>query len=665
MIDLIFPCLSAHRGRAIRCFLGAGVCLAGPVGAAVPDFFVVSEKQRMSVADAPPEFRLKSYRGDLMVSGDTAVFQASHVPGSDTYSSFHIHVHEEGAWTLQQRIDATDVSVNSEFGYAAAFDGETLVISAPAEPKGGIHEAGCLLVYKRTAGVWNLQAKLQADDAESGDYFGFRVALEGDTIVALAYGGVYVPGNNAAKAYFFHRKDGVWTLQGKLPTTPLARLTASYKHVAIQGDTVAVGVPNEGVGGMASAGRVYFFRRDEGIWSPDGTLVAEEAGTYDFFGTCVAMDESTLMIGAVESGASGGEGKVHVYRRGEAGAWEFEQLLVPANPEGIDPTLRFGATLCLEGDTVLVGGPGAGIHGRGSFGGSAYVFRRYDREWVRRKRLWPEADDNAGSAFGSAMDLFGEESMLIVGKEDIPGSASYDPNLDNRGVVLFLRLAESSGPEMRLIAAADQDESGTLKEDEWDSKLPVEKSTVGLFGLLDGDRSGELDFDELAAASRGSVLPSTYLRWLERLRIQGELDRNGDLGLSRDELALMWPPGQGKAVDAFLKRAKVPVPLETYFWLRLKAIPSLTKYEAAKQVRTMRAALAADLDQDGNGFITRLEFAALFKVGTPAAKVEQAWRAASGTPKQDSAPDQLAKAGFVEAAVLPKQAAKAAIRTSG
>jgi hypothetical protein len=365
---------------------------------------------------------------------------------------------------------------------------------------------------------------------------------------------------NAAKAYFFHRQDGVWTLQGKLPTNPLARSAVSYKHVVLHGDTAVVGVPNEGVGGMPSAGRVYFFRRDQAVWRPDGTLVAEEAGAYDFFGACVAMDGATLMIGAVESGASTGEGKVHVYRRDESGAWVFEQLLEPANPEGIDPTHLFGARLCLEGDTVLIGGPGAGIHGRGSFGGAAYVFRRYGGEWVRRKRLWPEANDNAGSAFGSAMDLFGENSMLIVGKEDIPGSTSYDPNLDNRGVVLFLRLAESSGPEMRLIAAADLDGSGTLKEDEWDSKLPIEKSIVGLFGLLDGDRSGELDFDELDAASRGSGLPSTYLRWLERLRIQGELDGDGDLMLSRDELAFMWPPGQGRAVDAFLKRAKVPVP---------------------------------------------------------------------------------------------------------
>jgi hypothetical protein len=68
----------------------------------------------------------------------------------------------------------------------------------------------------------------------------------------------------------------------------------------------------------------------------------------------------------------------------------------------------------------------------------------------------------------------------------------------------------------------------------------------------------------------------------------------------------------------------------------------------------MRASLAADLDQDGNGVITRLEFAALLKVGTPAAKVEEAWRAATGTPKQGSAPDQLSMAAFVEAPVLPK-----------
>lgn len=631
------------------CLLAAGVLSAAP-----PPALLLKELQRISVEDAPEIFGVTSYGGQLHISGDTAIFLGSGTPGTPTALAVYIFVNQNGTWTYQHRIGATEVAAFSEFGHAIAIDGDTLVISASAEAKGAIQNAGCLLVYQRTNGVWNFEAKIQADDAASGDFLGDGIAIDGDTILTMAHGDAADAGNNAGNAYFFHRQDGVWTQQGQLPTNRDARLMNPYEErplrVALHGDLAVVGAPFE----STSTGRAYLFRRNGGTWTADGTLVPQGGAAYDFFGACVAMDEETLMIGAVQSGVAGGDGEVHVYQRGN-NAWVFQEELDAGNPEGIDPTLSFGATLSLKGDTALIGGPGAGINGQGSTAGSAYIFRRKNGDWTKLRRLLPDGSDNGGTGFGTAMDLYDRDSMLIVNKEDIPGSGVFDPTLDNRGVVVFLGMTESSGPEIRLIAAADSNGDEALSEAEWNAMLPIAKPTLTLFKRLDTDNSGLLDYPELVAGTQSAGLPVTYRLWLERLRLAGELDTTEDLLLSRDEIAVMWLPSQGKSVDAFLKRLKAPLPISTYHWLRAKTIPSLPKYEAAKLLRSQRRTLAGELDTNADGFVSREEFVALFPANTAVAKIDVSWRSATATPKKGVPPAQITHAAFIEAPVLPKK----------
>src|SRR6266571_2654964 len=116
---------------------------------------------------------------------------------------------------------------------------------------------------------------------DTGDFFGVSVAVSGNTMVIGAYGedsnATGVNGNqndNSASgsgaAYVFVRSNGVWSQQSYLKASNTEGGDQFGFAVAISGDTVVIGAPNEasnatGVNGNQSdnsapgAGAVYVF----------------------------------------------------------------------------------------------------------------------------------------------------------------------------------------------------------------------------------------------------------------------------------------------------------------------------------------------------------------------------------------------------------------------
>ena len=77
---------------------------------------------------------------------------------------------------------ASDAQANDYFGGSVAVSGDTAVIGAYREDTGGSY-AGAAYVFTRSGGAWTQQAKLLASDAQANDYFGYSVAVSGDTAV--------------------------------------------------------------------------------------------------------------------------------------------------------------------------------------------------------------------------------------------------------------------------------------------------------------------------------------------------------------------------------------------------------------------------------------------------------------------------------------------------
>ena len=154
---------------------------------------------------------------------------------------------------------------------------------------------------------------------QSGDQFGFSVAVSGDTVVVGARNessstlGVNTTPNESAgfsgAAYVFIRTAGVWTQQAYLKPAAVGTTQGGDtfgQSVAVAGDTIVVGAPGEassttGVNSTANesafaSGAAYVFTRTAGVWTQQAYLKPAAVGTTqagDAFGVSVAVAGDT------------------------------------------------------------------------------------------------------------------------------------------------------------------------------------------------------------------------------------------------------------------------------------------------------------------------------------------------------------------------------------
>lgn len=239
---------------------------------------------------------------------------------------------------------------------------------------------------------------LEPGDLALGDNFGQAVAISGDTVVVGAH-----QANTAAGAvYVFVNQVGSWSLQQKLVADDGAPNDVFGTFVAIDGDTVIVGAPQH----ANHTGAAYVFVRSGSTWSQQQKLVAADGEAQDRFATGVAISGDTVVVGASgDDDIAVDAGAAYAFTRA-GGVWSQQQkLLVPA-AAGAD---RIGADVALDGETAIVSAQGDDQAGPDS--GAAYVFTRAGGAWTIEAKL-TAADSLAGELVGSAVALSGDTAVL-------------------------------------------------------------------------------------------------------------------------------------------------------------------------------------------------------------------------------------------------------------
>ncbi|WP_132000263.1 FG-GAP repeat protein, partial [Dokdonella fugitiva] len=347
----------------------------------------------------------------VAVSGDTAVVGAPYEDGEgNTAGAAYVFVRSGGSWSQQAKLVAGDPQANDYFGVSVALDGDTAVVGAHYEDTGGAN-AGAAYVFVRSGGSWSQQAKLVAGDAQADDWFGWSVALDGDTALVGA------PreddgGSNAGAAYVFVRGGGVWSQQAKLVAGDAQLGDQLGWSVAFDGDTALVGANGED-GAGTDAGAAYVFVRSGASWEQQAKLMAVDAETNDQFGLSVALDGDTALVGAY--GESAFAGAAYVFVR-SGGGWSEQAKLVAGDAQSGD---QFGWSVALDGDTALVGANGEDE--RGTDAGAAYVFVRNGGSWTQQTKL-VAGDAQVSDWFGWSVALDGDTVLAGANGEDDGGS---------------------------------------------------------------------------------------------------------------------------------------------------------------------------------------------------------------------------------------------------
>lgn len=296
-----------------------------------------------------------------------------------------------------------------EFGYDIAMSGDTLIVGVRSDDVGANTDQGSARVFRRTGSVWILEATLTAPDGDSGDWFGYSVDIEGDTVlIGTAFDDVGT-NSNQGSAYVFVRSDSTWTHQATL-TAPDGTADDSFGNsVAIAGDAVVIGTPLDDVGTTINQGTVHIFRRSGTIWNHEATLLAPDGAESDWFGEYVAIADNTVVAGSRldDIGANTDQGSAHVFVYAESTWTHQAQLTAP------DGTVNdgFGYSVAIGGETIVVGADFDDV-GMNSDQGSAGVFVRSDTSWSHQATL-TAPEGAAGDRFGYSLAI--EGATIVVG----------------------------------------------------------------------------------------------------------------------------------------------------------------------------------------------------------------------------------------------------------
>jgi hypothetical protein len=247
---------------------------------------------------------------------------------------------DTSGWVAGDSLLAADDTVAS-FGAAVAIDGSLAVVGAPFDQTA--------YVFGWSGNAWVELATLAPGAFLEPGYntsrFGAAVAIRGDTVVVGAPGRVGDGATRCGAAYLFER--AVEVASGATPTQLLpddAFCRVFGTSVALSEATVTVGAP-----GMASAqGLVHVYPAKGGSLLEQ--LTPSVIGPDDKFGLTLASSGDTLVVGAPRTGRTlEMPGAAYAYEW--SGATWVETQVLTAREERV----YFGSSVAVDGDTMLVG----------------------------------------------------------------------------------------------------------------------------------------------------------------------------------------------------------------------------------------------------------------------------------------------------------------------
>ena len=259
---------------------------------------------------------------------------------------------------------------------------------------------GLLPCPRAIANGFATAAFIQPSDLVAFQGFGGTVAADGNII---AVGTQRAP----FAVYVYVGDNGTWTQQARL-TSPTGSLTDRFgSSLAIQGNTLVIGA--------GSASVAYVYELVNGSWIEQAVLAPIGGSGASFGGSSLnstAISGNTIAVGAPsEPTVLGTTGAVYTFTNAN-GVWTQEARIVPSDPL----VAGFGLTVALQNDTLLIGAPftqSATI----SQPGTAFVFKRQSGAWSEQARL-DAADPTPFALYGQNVSLDGNTAVIGAQRPD-------------------------------------------------------------------------------------------------------------------------------------------------------------------------------------------------------------------------------------------------------
>ena len=292
------------------------------------------------------------------------------VVGAYAAGTAYVYYRSGTTWSLQATLTGTS---GTYFGWSVAIDGDTVVVGAPEEDTTASN-SGAIYVYTRSGTTWSLQGSMiKASDASGSSHLGYAVDIDGDNIIA----GAYKDNTNFGAAYVFTRSGTTWSQQQKLTSTnPSSGFNKSSEQfgvsVGISGNTCAVGAWFENTTHNDS-GAVWMFDRSGTTWGTPTKLKASDVAASDRFGCSVAIDGNGMVAGALyEDTTADGAGQAYLFSR-SGSTWSEDDKVQGSN---VMASAGFGNKVAISSGTAIIAANAqtSGSGGSQAGAGAAYIF---------------------------------------------------------------------------------------------------------------------------------------------------------------------------------------------------------------------------------------------------------------------------------------------------
>lgn len=387
----------------------------------------------------------------LALEGDVAVIgmSAETTPRGFQAGAAYVMVRNAGVWSRVALLSASEGKLLDRFGAAAAIDGDTILIGAsfaevPEPPKLDYLRPGRAYVFKKLAGVWTEQARIEHPEPKHHEFFGASLDLDGDTAVIGAWWNGDTMLSGAGCAYVFTRSGDTWTLETKLVSAVRQPNGQFGESIALDGDHLVIGA--------VGTEKAEVFRRGGGVWQRQPSFTAAQAPSFKSYGSEVALDGNTALVSGVYATADGAAAsKVVEVFAFAAGAWTRQAVLEPNDPN-LDA--NFGNALAIQGDTAVISANTA------DYKGAVYIFKRQGAIWIQHSKLI--TPDAVGlQHFGDRVAIDGD--TVIASASERTGSA-----------YVFL-----IGASQADLAVTDDDHASVGEGETYDFGVELTTSAVG------------------------------------------------------------------------------------------------------------------------------------------------------------------------------------------
>jgi len=344
---------------------------------------------------------------DLALEGDTLILSQTNARASGVISGrvyiYQRNPRDSNNWQFVRSIVrrarnnsgnfSQQAAEGDGFGQALALDGDLLAVGAPQRATG----AGRVVLYSRNEGGTNNWGAIQEFIPQVADDFGrFGDSLELENgFLAIGQPNRTVSGNIEAGVVNLYAKDqgGVdqWGFVKEIRPSEVVADQEFGTSIVIDGDRMVVGAPNYGsnpnIG--ANEGRVYTYERNVGgvnNWGEVSALSPElvlppgqSLGSSPGFGDSFVLRGDRLVVGAsnytflaradnynevddrFNNPINIGAALFYSYDDSAPNKWVNDEIIsdpFPFPTRIIAAICRFGESMALDGNTLIIGSPG-------------------------------------------------------------------------------------------------------------------------------------------------------------------------------------------------------------------------------------------------------------------------------------------------------------------